>query len=87
MTTVQDYHTAQTAKRSSETKLVKQALIKAGYENVHVGHGSGTASGWLHLRADAKPGQSWGDKYNDLCAIAQRVTGRTGDYGGRINAS
>jgi hypothetical protein len=34
--------------RSEETKLVKDALAKAGI-NAFVGHGTGTAWGWLHI--------------------------------------
>ncbi len=32
-----------------ETKAVKDALLGAGYMGVKVGHGKGTAWGWLHI--------------------------------------
>ncbi len=39
-----------------ETKAVKAALVKAGYADARVGHGSGTAWGWLDLKVSiAKP--------------------------------
>ena len=37
------------ATHRAETAAVKAALVKAGYPNAKVGHGSGTAWGWLHL--------------------------------------
>ena len=73
--------------RLVETKAVKVALIKSGYTGVKVGHGTGTAWGWLHIKCDEKPGQSWQSKHSDIEMIAQLVTGRRGDYGGRINIS
>ena len=38
--------------RKEETKEVKRFLIKQGYQNVKIGHGKGTAWGWLHLSLD-----------------------------------
>ena len=73
--------------RLTETKEVKQALIKSGYTGVKVGHGTGTARSWLHIKCDEKPGQTWQQKCIDVEQIAQDVTGRQGDYGGRINIS
>ncbi len=73
--------------RLLETKTVKSALIKAGYAAVKVGHGTGTAWGWLSIKCDEKHDQPWQDKYSDVERIAQQVTGRQGDYGGRINIS
>ena len=73
--------------RVAETKAVKDALIKSGYTGVKVGHGTGTAWGWLHIKCDEKPNQNWQNKYSDVEKIAQYVTGRSGDYGGRINIS
>lgn len=70
--------------RLAETKAVKAALIKAGYTRVKVGHGTGTAWGWLHVRCKNKPDQDWQDKRIEVERIAQQVTGRQGDYGGRI---
>lgn len=68
-----------------ETKAVKDALVKAGFTNVRVGHGTGTAWGWLEIRCDAKPGQSYQDKRVEATRIAKAVTGRHGDYSGEIN--
>jgi len=73
--------------RIAETKAVKVALIEAGYTNVKVGHGTGTAWGWLHISCDEKPGQDWRSKCTDVERIAQQVSGRRGDYGGRISIS
>ena len=72
---------------NQETKAVKDALIQAGYANVRVKHGTGTAWGWLHIYADAKPNQSWQEMYSDIIRIAQRITGRHGDYNGNINVN
>jgi len=69
----------------AETKAVKKALIQAGYTNVRVKHGTGTAWAWLAIYADAKPNQTWQEKHIDIVRIAQRVTGRHGDYSGEIN--
>ncbi len=89
---------------AAESKAVKAALIEAGYSDVSVTHGKGTAWSWLHVSVSVqKPGT---DCYcEDLqgtcghcrekrsCAdsavteIAQRVTGRHGDYDGRILSS
>ena len=71
--------------RLAETKAVKGALIALGYKGVKVGHGTGTAWGWLHIKCDEKPGQSFQEKIADVEQIAQYITSRTGDYGGRIN--
>ena len=71
--------------RLAETKAVKGALVALGYTGVRVGHSTGTARSWLHIKCDEKSGQSWREKYTDVEQIAQRITGRTGDYGGRIN--
>ena len=73
--------------RMAETKAVKAAIIHAGYTGVKVGHGTGTAWGWLHIKCNEKPDQDWQGKNTDVERIAQAVTGRHGDYGGRINIS
>ena len=73
--------------RLTETKTVKRALIEAGYTGVKVVHGTGTAWSWLHIKCDEKLGQTWQEKCNDAEKIAQQVTGRHGEYGGRINIS
>ena len=73
--------------RLAETKAVKGALIALGYTRVKVSHGTGTARSWLHIKCDEKPNQSWEEKYRDVEKAAQYITGRCGDYGGRINIS
>ena len=78
---------ARLAVRVAETKAVKDALLASGYTVVKVGHGTGTARSWLHIKCDEKPDQTWQDKYSDVERIAQRITGRSGDYSGRINIS
>jgi hypothetical protein len=88
--------------RKQETKLVKNELAKYGI-NARVGHGRGTAWGWLEMNVGQ--GQQFGkehtkDEYNShrdcpCCKaaniimrfaekVAQDITSRTGDYGGRI---
>ena len=73
--------------RLAETKEVKRALIEAGYTGGRVGHGRGTAWGWLHIKCDMLTGQTWQQKHTEVEAIARRVSGRHGDYGGRITIS
>jgi len=72
-----------------ENKAVKDALLKAGFTNVKVGHDTGTAWAWLKIHCDAKPGQSFLKSFQDSRAevirIAKAVTGRHGDYDGEIN--
>jgi len=82
-----------------ETKAVKDALLKAGFTNVRVGHDRGTAWGWLLISCDNKPfaaGKEGLRRVGDLAEqpcqakrlevlrIAQAVTGRHGDYEGEI---
>ncbi len=66
--------------RKAETKVVKTALIKAGYADAKVGHGTGTAWGWIHIHCNPKPDQTWQEKYDDVIRIVQTVTGRHGEY-------
>ena len=91
--------------RRQETKAVKRAL-KAADINAKVGHGKGTAWGWLYI--EIGEGTQWrrdchkgglGSGFCGHCprcvnrkvmghitlAIAQRVTGRSGEYDGNIN--
>ncbi len=89
--------------RKQETKAVKAALQAVGI-NARVGHGKGTAWGWLHVNIGEC--QQWGEHTHegygighDTCPrckalralskeaerITQAVTGRHGEYGGRIN--
>ncbi len=84
--------------RKEETKIVKEALAKAGIP-AKVGHGKGTAWGWLHInigdpraRNGLKPAPlefQYTDEEQALqdkaIKIAQEVTGRHGDYDGRIS--
>lgn len=70
--------------RREESTKVKQALVKAGYKNVSVGHGTGTARGWLEIRCSAKPGQSSEAKRQGVLRIAKAITKRHGDYDGNI---
>jgi hypothetical protein len=67
-----------------ETKAVKDALLKAGFANVKVEHGRGTAWGWLEIHCDAKPSHPYQDKKAEVLRIAKAVTGRHGDYDGEI---
>lgn len=39
------------ATHREESRAVKDALIKSGYKNCQVGHGRGTAWGWLEIKA------------------------------------
>jgi len=68
-----------------ESKAVKDALVKAGYTNVKVGHGTGTAWSWLKIHCERKPDQTFDQSYMHIIGIAQGVTGRHGDYNGQIN--
>ena len=72
--------------RMAETKAVKAALIKAGYTGVRVGHCTGTAWGWLKIKAAYKPGENFASHQDAIEKIAQAVTSRPADeYGGRIS--
>ena len=53
--------------RKQETKAVKEALSRVGYQDITVRHGTGTAWGWLHanITADKPPGCSCVTNYND----------------------
>ena len=65
--------------RKAETKAVKRALAKAGIR-ARVRHGRGTSWGWLYITVD--PNLGLRDK---VIEIAQRVTGRRGEYDGNIS--
>lgn len=39
-------------KRTDETKIVKDALARAGYNVATVHHGRGTSWGWLHAKVE-----------------------------------
>jgi len=64
----------------AETKAVKEALSKAGLK-ARVGHGTGTAWEWLNI----SPIGRWSkDQRRKALRIAKTVSGRHGDYDGRI---
>ncbi len=65
-----------------ETTAVKKALRGAGIRATKVGHGNGTAWGWLDIHLPAASTPATRAKALD---VAQQVTGRTGDYNGRIS--
>ena len=73
--------------RWTEIKMVKDALAAAGIE-AKVRHGMGTACEWLHIKI---PRQGSPDETQALGAltvlITQEITGRHGEYAGRINWS
>ena len=64
--------------RNLETKIVKAALKEAGI-NCRVGHGKGTSWGWLYVFIDRST------DHDTVLSIVQGVTGRHGNYDGRIN--
>ena len=64
--------------RRQETKEVKTALAQAGIK-AKVGHGKGTAGGWLYITLDVV------GKRQEAIDIAQLITGRHGEYDGCIN--
>ena len=69
--------------RRQETKTVKAALQAAGIPVRSVRHCTGTAYGWLSIYLDAE----WPCRELEQRAIkvAQTVTGRRGDYDGKIS--
>ena len=74
-------------KVTEETKLIKAVLKKAGFEKATVTRGKGTSRDWIHINLKlSKLGTAeWQRIRDDVSALAQRVTGRSGDYHGRIN--
>lgn len=76
--------------RKEETKAVKRGLVNHGI-NARVGHGRGTAWGWLEINVGK--GQQFGDEHRRAAniimhfavKIALEITGRRGDYDGRIS--
>jgi len=71
--------------RNQEGPAVKKALAAAGYRVKSVTHGTGTARYWLHIKL-ADPTWTW-EIDRAIIAIAQRVTGRRGDYDGCIQVN
>ena len=69
----------------AETKATKDALRKAGIK-ARVSHGTGTAWGWLNIYPISYPPtlNDWQTRQRAIITIAQRVTGRRGDYDGEI---
>ena len=73
--------------RRQETMAVKAALLKAGLPVRRVKHGTGTAWGWLDIyfeHQDYDP-VTYRAHYRQAVSIAQQVTGRHGEYNGKIN--
>ena len=71
-----------------ETKAVKGALKAAGLPVARVSHDTGTAWGWLTISIDYPDKMTSAERYrlrDAALEIAQRVTGRRGDYGGEIS--
>ena len=69
-----------------ESKAVKDALLRAGFPVLAVTHGKGTARGWLEIWMEKATPEQWRDgSERRALDIAQDVTGRHGDYDGRIN--
>jgi len=82
--------------RKAETKIVKEALKKAGIP-AKVSHHRGTARGWLEINV-GDPAERKGVNpetrmytqeeqalHDRAIMIAQQVTGRSGEYDGRIS--
>ena len=72
-------------RRQEETKAVRKALADKGYKVLHVGHGTGTARCWLHIKVASQPECLRHETMQAVIRIAEKVTGRLGDYDGRIN--
>lgn len=82
--------------RKQETKIVKDALKNAGIP-AKVGHGKGTAWGWLHINigeASKRNGVNLETRqytqeeqalHDKVIKIAMEATGRHGEYDGRIS--
>lgn len=82
--------------RKTETKIVKDALKKAGII-AKVTHGKGTAWGWIEINLGdpvrrnglTEDGRRYTQEEQDLhekvVKIVQAVTGRSGEYDGRIS--
>lgn len=89
--------------RNEETKIVKAALKEAGLSVVSVKHHRGTAWGWLsiYLQDGGNHAANHHDLYPCECPgcqqnrereqkaieVIQAVTGRHGDYNGKVNIS
>jgi hypothetical protein len=84
--------------RNLETKIVKQALQRAGYKNIRVGHGHGTAWGWLEVRVTADRTPQCDCRENDVMIcdhcrqidrdvteLVMKVTDRHGEYDGNTS--
>jgi nitrogen regulatory protein PII len=72
--------------RKLESRAVKQALVKAGFTGVTVTHGTGTAHCWLEIGVNCDDNrEAWNRTDREVIRIAMQVTGRHGDYDGRIS--
>ena len=69
-------------RKIEETKMVKDFLKTAGYD-VKVRHGKGTSCGWLKIYV--KSDLPFRELRSQICSIVQGITGRSGEYDGRIN--
>mgnify|MGYP001558289436 CR=1 FL=1 len=67
-----------------ETREVKAALLKVGVPVRSVGHGKGTAWGWLEISLDWPQNCDWQKLRAEAIHIARQVTGREGEYDGKI---
>lgn len=72
--------------RKEETIAVKRALSQAGYK-AQVTHGTGTAWGWLTIKLLRKWVPNDSATLEKVEKIAMAVTGRNGDYDGRISVT
>jgi len=72
--------------RKDEARAVKRELAKYGIE-ASVTHGTGTSRSWLYIHTKKYPANLKDFQKRDkfVTKIAQQVTGRKGDYDGRIS--
>jgi len=64
--------------RTAESNKIKQAINIMGIR-VKVRHGVGTSHGWLYVYVPK------GSDHKALLSVVQHVTGRHGEYDGKIN--
>ena len=75
--------------RKQETGIVKEALRKAGYQDITVKHGTGTAWGWLHINitADKPPGCSCVGHHEDYGRVATCQRCKDARHQANVNAT
>jgi len=71
--------------RREETAAVKSALIDAGYHGVKVRHGTRSAYDWLRIYVSDTFTYGPNGSYRNILRIAASVTGRSGEYDGKIS--